>query len=317
MSAVTARLVYGINPGYLLPAMVSIWSVLKHTRRPIDIVIYGQQLGRNDLDVIQRLSDSHENTGSISVESFEEVDCEFMSCIRPLPDSARYPAVSLLPLILPNLIEGRCIFLDADTLIVNDIRELMAIDLKGQPIGACTEVGFVKGPPRPLKTRMFEPLISRARNKNKIALERMLNLGFVPGENYFNSGVMVMECDKIREMPKFVELSKAEGIEPFRSWFPDQDRLNVFFAGQWCQIPLRWNVHPELDRFRRCGERGRIDTSDNFRKQIRDAVNQPMIWHYMGARKPWRMGPMFKFNHSFKEWMATRRECEKNLGLSP
>ena len=43
----------------------------------------------------------------------------------------------MIPLFIPWLIDDKCLFLDADTLILHDISELYHTDLKGCLIGAC------------------------------------------------------------------------------------------------------------------------------------------------------------------------------------
>ena len=108
-----------------------------------------------------------------------------------------------MPLALPQLVEGRCVFLDADTLILGDIWELLDMDLQGYPIGACNDLGYADGSFRPIRTKVFEPLIARSRRKNLEAMKRIVKLGFVPGENYFNSGII---CHGLRQDSRFAKL---------------------------------------------------------------------------------------------------------------
>ena len=51
--------------------------------------------------------------------------------------SVRFPEASMIPLFIPWLIDGKCLFLDADTLVMRDIRSLFETDLEGCLIGAC------------------------------------------------------------------------------------------------------------------------------------------------------------------------------------
>ena len=79
-------------------------------------------------------------------------------------------------------------------------------------------------------------------------IDQIAGLGFVPKENYFNSGVLVMECDTIRgEYPHYADLASFDKLRPFRE-FPDQDRLNEFFAERWYKLPLKWNLRPGIVR---------------------------------------------------------------------
>ncbi len=184
-----------------------------------------------------------------------------------------------MPLAIPTLIKGRCIFLDADTLVVGDIGQLLDIDLQGYPIGACTDIGAAERRFRPIRSKLFDFRTSRSREKNLHAMEKILRLGFVPGENYFNSGVLVMDCDEIRRMPKYGDLISSEKLVPHRNNLPDQNRLNVFFFDNWLQIPIKWNTHPKMPRY--VGRRGNriMHNSQNLIHQIQEAAISPCIWH--------------------------------------
>ena len=57
------KIVYGINSGYLVPALVSSWSLVKNASKPVEIVIYGENLTARDTDIIHRFSLAREIQG--------------------------------------------------------------------------------------------------------------------------------------------------------------------------------------------------------------------------------------------------------------
>ncbi len=67
------KIVYGVNSDYLLPALVSIWSIYKHTHRSVEIVIYGQDFNQRDYDLIDQFKEKKGsiNDGTITVKSFD------------------------------------------------------------------------------------------------------------------------------------------------------------------------------------------------------------------------------------------------------
>ena len=120
----------------------------------------------------------------------------------------RWPAISLLPLQLPWLVQGRCLFIDADTLVMRDVSELMAVDLEGMPLAAAMDIGvdtsWTLRTPKGRLTRIgamdfLQP--RRSRRRRQSMLRRLLHMGMRPGDMYFNSGVLVMDCDAIRDLP--------------------------------------------------------------------------------------------------------------------
>ncbi|CAM5597614.1 general stress protein A [Streptomyces purpurascens] len=152
----------------------------------------------------------------------------------------------------------RVIYLDVDTIVLDDLAELYDTDLGGAPIGAVI---------------------------NEVAPARLLTLGTTraslsqtgakaPG--YVNAGVLLIDMDQWR----------AEGITPravhiYRTYGKDiptldQDILNHLFAERWAPIPSKWNKfieHPVHGRF----GQGRMEY----------LTRREGIIHYIGADKPW------------------------------
>lgn len=276
------QVVYGVNSNYLLPALVSAYSVWKNASRPIDITIFGENFGCHDHEFVRQVSVRCGH--AISVRKFDSSGFDEFS----QTSQSRFPAIGLLPCVLPGLIKGRCLFLDADTLVLGDVWELLSSDLRGMPIGACIDTGQadLRGNRylRARATDLLRPVY--ARSKREAEIRRILSLGLIPSEQYFNSGVIVMDCDEIREFIDPDELSRPDGIRPFWDHFPDQDRLNQVFAGRWHQFPLKWNVSTTIRKGRILLARKRW--SGALREQMYEAARYPQIHHFMGSKKkPW------------------------------
>ena len=275
------QVIYGANENYVLPALVSIWSMWQNSSQQVDVTLYVENMQQHSLNLIELARD---RLGvPVRGECFDETEFEEYAS-----QAMAYPAVSLLPLVLPRLVEGRCLFIDADTLVTGDIWELLSADLNGMPIGACVDMGQVHLEDKICRVRVSDLIHpSRARLKRKTNIDRIRNLGFVPGENYFNSGVLIMDCRVIRDQcPDWESLSRMDKLRPYTN-MPDQDRLNEFFAGRWFRLPLKWNVRTGLKKdFERKPYKYR-DISENLRVQIQAAIQDPKLWHFTGKRKPW------------------------------
>ncbi|MDE0144456.1 MAG: hypothetical protein OXI53_10585 [Nitrospira sp.] len=153
------QVIYGVNATYVLPALVSIYSLWKHTSQPVESTMYVDGITEQNQYAIQRVNDTCGM--SIQVKDFDATGLEDY-------DNARFPAISLLPLLLPSLEKGRCLFIDADTLVRGDVWELLSADLGGMPLGACIDMGQVTYLERRILNirvvDMFRP--ARARLKN-------------------------------------------------------------------------------------------------------------------------------------------------------
>ncbi|MET9480876.1 glycosyltransferase family 8 protein [Streptomyces sp. NPDC006638] len=159
---------------------------------------------------------------------------------------------------------GRVIYLDVDTLVLDDLTELYRYDLAGNTIGAVI---------------------------NEVAPARVLTLGEraslsqtgakPPG--YFNAGVLLIDMDRWR-----AENTTERSLDIYRTYGKDiptldQDILNYLYAERWTPVPDKWNKlieHPVHGRF----GSGRLDY----------LTRREGIIHFIGGDKPW--GDVFPDN---------------------
>ena len=304
----TIKVVYGIDRNYLVPVMVSIHSLCGRATAPPEIVVYGDGLEPSDHETLLRVGEA--SGAAIDVRKYDAPSPRRQGLRR------RWPSIVTLPLELPWLVEGRCLFIDADTLVVGDVGEIMAIDLEGMPLGACIDPYFdgssdlATTSRRLTRTRLQDVLLpKRSRRKRESELRRIVSMGLRPGDVYFNSGVLVMECDAIRALAPLssrgLPLNDPGGMEPYANHLPDQDRLNEFFAGRYRRLSMRWNLAPMAR-----GGKGR-HWPESVRQEHDAAAAQPGIWHFAGPerKKPWSRSLKSRLARSrhpaFRAWRET------------
>ena len=299
------QIIYGATENYVLPALVSIWSMWQNSSQPVEVTLYVEKMQQQSLDLIGLARD---RLGvPVQGKSFDETGFEEYAS----QSKVSYPVVSLLPLVLPRLVERRCLFIDVDTLVMGDIWELLSADLNGMPIGACVDMGQVHLEDKICTVRASDLIHpSRARLKRKTNIDRIRNLGFVPGENYFNSGVLIMDCGVIRDQcPDWESLASMDKLRPYTS-MPDQDRLN--------RLPLKWNVRTGLKRDVEWMPYKYRDVSEDLRVQIQEAIQDPKLWHFTGKRKPWirryRNSLQLRFRQGFRDYSRVFSEFNSILG---
>lgn len=144
----------------------------------------------------------------------------------------------------------KAIYLDCDTVVLGDVSELYAVDLKGNLIGAVADAVVSSVP-------VFCEYTEKA-------------LG-VAGARYFNSGVIVMNLKGMRRM-------EFEGafFELFRRYdfrvAPDQDCLNMLCKGKVHYFSREWNEMPQASG--ECKQPPKIIHYNLAQKP----------WHYDGIR---------------------------------
>ena len=195
------KVVYGIDRNYLGPAAVSIHSLCERATAPLEIVVYGDGLEPPDHETLLKVGAA--SGAAVDVRRYDPSGVgDFKWNFH-----ARWPAILALRLELPWLVEGRCLFIDADTLVVGDVSEIMAIDMQGMPLGACMDIAIDGSWNHVARQRLIRTTIldvlrpKRSRQRRKSELRRAVSMGLRPGDVYFNAGVLVMECDAIRAHP--------------------------------------------------------------------------------------------------------------------
>ena len=133
----------------------------------------------------------------------------------------------LIMYVLPKEIE-KVIYLDADIVVNLDITELWQFNLSARPLGAV-------------------PVYLQDKNESD-GLGRVLNdfdlvrFGFVRAEDYFNSGVLVMNLKRLRgEEEKILDGMKFQGTHPEIQMFGDQCIWNYCFSTEYLKLPLKFN----------------------------------------------------------------------------
>ena len=182
----------------------------------------------------------------------------------------------------------RCLYLDTDTLILQDIRELFTYDL-----GQCA-IGAVRS--------------GISGDSIKIVRERKIR-----AQNYFNSGVLLIDLSKWRTKDLGL-IHTAEYAE-----YADQDFLNLIFKDSVSFLPYAFNLQ-WLAQSRIHFNNSPSRTDDNgitshpsaidF-SEFASALLRPAIVHLLGGYKPWEKSnfqadpskpPIFVQNPYHKLW---------------
>lgn len=127
----------------------------------------------------------------------------------------------LLPRLLPEL--DRLIYLDCDLIALGSLSELWATRLGDKGLAAARDfTDYVKD--------------------NQATQNHLAGFGFDLGNHYFNSGVMLLNLDKMRRMDFETRFFAARARLEGRIRFSDQDVYNYLFQGDLALLDQGWNV---------------------------------------------------------------------------
>lgn len=158
---------------------------------------------------------------------------------------------------IPEIIDApRVIYSDVDVLVRGPLRPLWETDLQGMPLGAVHEPMNFRNP-APEPWLLFRKTV-----------------GMKEGNDYFYSGLLLMDCDKLRAEHATARLFEdaalcMKTLPPAFFAASDQVVINRVFQGRIFSLPVRYCMtKPMIDLF----------------------PQEPIVFrHYMGYyEKPWR-----------------------------
>lgn len=149
--------------------------------------------------------------------------------------------------LLPDV--SRVLYLDCDLLVTANLAELFATRLEGHPLAAAIDTVI--------------PTIGHERESLVANVP-----GLRPELPYFNSGVLLLDLEKLRALDATARYHEALRLVEAR--YADQSVLNAVFHGQWKILPAFWNRQTLLGSgFSIFPDRSHA------------------LWHFSSKLKPW------------------------------
>ena len=170
-----------------------------------------------------------------------------------------------IPAMFPEY--DKAIYLDSDIVVLGDLSELFSIDIHDYLLGAC--IDYFAGE----------------------ALENYLNYFVgVDKREYFNSGILLMNLKKLRELNLDEHFLHLYSTYHFECLAPDQDYLNAMCKNRVLILPQKWNTMPR----------------NNYDITERENVEGVEILHYFLFFKPWNH---FDIQYESFFWNFLKKQC--------
>lgn len=231
---------------------VTMYSIMKNTPNPINLHFYV---------ISDRITVENENKIRMICNQFGSK----LSFVYPNKNSLNNLKICghlgkqaylrlLLPEMLPKKIK-KIIYIDSDTVVEGNIREVYSSNINNKTIAAVPDLGAHFFSKKYLKTKGIENPI-----------------------DYFNSGLLLINIErwiKKKITQKVINFTK-EKVEDIN--FADQDGLNSALNNDWVKLPYEWNVSDIW-----------FLKQKKLIKIIGQNIDKPKMIHYTSAVKPWKV----------------------------
>ena len=240
----------GADRRYIPHAATALASVLEHGHDVHAHFLHAGELRPDEADALHRMVE--QRGGTLSVHDVDPAR------IEGLPVFGENPVTMWLRTFLPELVPdvSRMLYLDGDTLVVDDLAPLWQTDIEDHYVAAVTNV--------------WEPW-NEPYATEKLGIPR-----------YFNSGVLLMNLDLMRrdDSPRaLLEVARSQEMP-----WGDQDALNIVLGERRVELHPRWNAMNSVLTF--------PEAFEVFgREQVEEARARPGIRHFEGpsVNKPWHL----------------------------
>ncbi len=236
------------DANYALPLAVMLKSAFDALPEATPCEVYVVDDG---MDALTRSKVMQSVPATVQVHWIQRPETEF----QDLPNWGRMALTTYHKLTigewLPESV-SQAIWIDCDTLVLRDLRELWQLDFGGA-----------------IALGVQDVVVPTAASTFGIAGYKELDIaGDAP---YFNAGILVLDLVSWRKQG--IGASAWDYLVRFhdRVYFWDQEALNAALAGKWKLIDSRWNLNPLMNRF----ILGKV------------ADPEPWILHFTGNLKPW------------------------------
>lgn len=268
------NILYATDSKYRVPCLVSIISLLINNKNAKDLHIYllADRLKREELLEFRILIEDKYNRQLTVIDAEEFIDIA-RNLQLPIFSGGytaymRFMAEQFIP-------EDRILYLDCDTLILEDLTNLFNIELSGKVVAQCLDI--------------INSHCNLVLNRSKDSL-------------YFNSGVILFDLSVWKEKNFFSKIAKAvvELDMEKTATGADQDLLNYVLYNQVKVIPLKYNVTSPILYYSSKELYWMSDKSEKdyySSKEIELAKHYPAIIHFADYidERPWYLNSIHPY----------------------
>jgi lipopolysaccharide biosynthesis glycosyltransferase len=237
------------DQAYVTPFFAAIASIIENNKGElIHFHVIAPDLSNNDICDIKDFVAS----AGVHIE-FYTISNEFVKQLFIHKNSHFTSLAIFYRLFFPHLVSeaiDKILYLDVDTIVVQGLKELFAIDMQSFPVAAVADAWPYDHS----------------------------SLGISAQDGYFNSGVLLINAQEWRKQLVVERTLEFIGNHERLLSMPDQDALNSILVGNWLKLDKKYNL--QFDYI----------PNPIAKREISTLVAQTVIVHYTTISKPWLLG---------------------------
>lgn len=263
-------IVFATDNNYIPFVSVSICSIIENSSliTNYDIIILETQISTANKSILKKMVEKLPNF-SIRFYNISNAIKQYQ-----LSNVSYYTDAIYFRLFIPYIMKKytKTIYLDCDLVVLKDLNQLYKTDIGDNYMGVVRDIGMI------------------IYKYNKSSLQYLPQNYFqnaLPGldlDNYFNSGVLLMNLSAFRKDFSIDYLIKKTNNKYF--FYPDQDGLNNICQDKKTMLPMKWNVFP-YNSGTRCANYIDLYLPKKIKEEYNDSRKNPFIIHYNMLEKPW------------------------------
>ena len=264
MNKVAIPIFYAIDDGYAKFVAVSIKSLIMNANNNYnyDINVIYENLSEENVQKLKSLE-----TDNVKIiltkmnQNLSMITDKLGNRLREYTFTLTIFFRLFIPVMFPKY--DKCIYIDADTVISDDISRLYNEDLGDNYLGC---------------------IVDKSTIDNEILASYFEEVVGIPRDKYINSGVLLMNSKKLRELKideKFLDLYTKYGFDVIA---PDQDYINSMCYGHIKYLSDIYDAMPNPNN---------------------KEVENPVIIHYNLFLKPWQYEDVQYYDYFWKYAKST------------
>lgn len=180
--------------------------------------------------------------------------------------------------VLPEAVE-RVIYIDCDTLVLDDLREMFQTDMGTNYLGM-----------------VAEPTANKGRRKQ---------LDMPDSQPYFNAGILLVNLKLWREENAEYQVLSFYRDKGGNLTAPDQDAINGAFVGRILELPPRYN-YGSVQIYYSWKAQKKISAPTPFMSEAdyKRGTQKPAIIHFLGEERPWRAGNTHPYTPEYDKYLS-------------
>ena len=270
------NILFTLNDAFVPQVATCMCSIFENNQSAENIAIYlvGEKISEKNKEKLAEFTQNYDHTiHFIELNDLTEyIDFDF--------DTNGWSSIVLARLLLDKLLPSdldKILYLDGDTLVLDDLSDLWNMDLLEKSIGM--------GP---------ESTVSAERRE-------FLKMG---NQLYCNAGVLLIDLQRWRERrlgKKVLEFYQQHNGNLFAN---DQDAINVALRDEIYVLSPRYNFFNIYFSYP-YNVLKRLSKPATFisKEELDVAISHPAIVHYLGEERPWRKGNTHKLGKEYLHYL--------------